>query len=101
MAGVDNGLDPDAGFRSLSPANDLPWLTGTVAPGASVLEFSVPLSTLFPSGVPSTGAAVGITVKLLNDAYGVDYANQTLPEDSGTHTVAAVAVFSVYPAGEY
>jgi hypothetical protein len=101
MASVQSGLDDSAGWRGLSPANDLPWLEGTVATGSDVVELSIPLATLWPGGVDQQGATVAVVVKLLADAFGVDYSNQTLPEDSQGATVSSVAVFRIYPPTAY
>jgi len=100
-AQVDEALDDAAGWRGLANLADLAWLTGTVKVGQDALEFSVAKSVLWPTGVPAAGARVAIVVKLLKDAYGVAYSNQTLPQDSGGSTVSSVVLFMVYPAGQY
>jgi hypothetical protein len=101
MAAVIDDVNEYAGWRGLTPVNDFPWLQGTVSVGTDAVEMSIPLTTLWPSGVDAAGQAVGVVVKLLKDTYGVEYSNQTLPEDTGTTAVNATAVFTVFPPGSY
>jgi hypothetical protein len=87
-----------AGWRKLDPLNNFPWLDGNaIASGA--LEFSLPLSALFPSGVPKAGVEVGLVVRLGNQ-FGSAYSNQSLPDavsgDSNT-IQGAVAKLTVFP----
>jgi hypothetical protein len=93
-------LSADAGWRGLSNPADLYWHTATVDAGAGQLECAIALATLWPGGVPVTGAPVALVVKIAN-ASGTQYADQTLPEEATTSTVTQVFTFSVFPAGSY
>ncbi len=97
MAEVADGLADSAGLRKLNPPYDFPWLSSTVSTSSDFIEIALPLSHLWPGSIPPNGARAAIVVKLLNDAFGVDYSNQTLPEDSGSDTVSSTAAFTVYP----
>ncbi len=99
MNEVINGLDDAAGWRSLSNPADLAWLTGTVDAGTGVLELSIPIATLWPSGVPAGGATAAVVVKIA-DYEGAAYANQTLPEEDTGATVSQVFTFRIRPASE-
>ncbi|MDY0001424.1 MAG: IPT/TIG domain-containing protein [Polyangia bacterium] len=100
MAEVMAGTSTEAGWRGLSPLGDLPWLTGTVDTGAHAVEASIPLATLWTSGVPSGGATVAVTVKL-GDYEGSSWAIQALPEQAGSSTVTQVFSFRIFPAGSF
>lgn len=97
MASVSGGTADSAGWRGLTPANDLPWLTGTLATGPSAVEGSIALSTLFPGGVPASGATLAVVVKI-GDYQGSAWATQALPEQAGTSTVTQVFSFRIFPA---
>jgi hypothetical protein len=102
MSEVIDGLDDAAGWRGLSNPADMPWLVGTVdaGPGSQALECAIALHTLWPGGVPTSGADAALVVKI-TDYEGNAYANQSLPEDAGGATASQVLVFRVYPASQY
>ena len=101
MATVNDGLDDSAGLRELDPPSDFPWFTSTVSTTTEFIEIAIPLSHLWPGGIPETGAHVGVVVKLLKDSFGVEYSNQTLPEDSSAESVGVTASFTIFPDGTY
>jgi hypothetical protein len=100
MAEVVGNVADGAGWRRLSPADNLPWISGTVNAGTQVLECSIPLATLWPGGIPQAGAEVGLVVKISNYE-GTAYANQTLPEENANATVSQILVFRIFPAGSF
>lgn len=91
------GLSGEAGWRSLSPWNDFGWILGDVNTGMEGMELAIPLATLFPTGIPASGAKVAVVVRVTY--YGDSYANQALPEGAtgeGSTQQSAVAVFTVF-----
>ena len=103
ISGSDLAGSVDAGWRGLTPADNFSWLDGTMLADADngVVEAAIPLSTIFPGGLPESGRTVGLVVKLTNNYGGFDgVSNQTLPgfyDEEAPETVAAVVVFHVVP----
>lgn len=87
MASYDDAdcdpLGAAAGWRQVggltNPA-DLAWLCGQVVANAAdgFVEASVPLSVLYPDGLPAGGADVGLVVRIVS-AEGNYLSNQSLP----------------------
>ncbi|MBN2495509.1 MAG: IPT/TIG domain-containing protein [Deltaproteobacteria bacterium] len=99
MAGVDAGLDVDAGLRGLLPVDDFPWLVSTVQTSTgeqSFAEAAVPWTSLFAGGLPAEGTRMAVFARLLNFD-GQYLSNQTLPADnpSSPEQIGAVFVFDV------
>ena len=92
-----DGLSDWAGWRALTPSDNFGWVPGDVVAGAGGMEMSIPLQTLFPTGVPAAGAKVAVVVRITY--YGESYSNQSLPmgvAGDGSTQQTAVAVFTVY-----
>jgi hypothetical protein len=102
-SGSDLGGANDAGWRELAPADEFPWIDGTVLADESngVVEVSIPLATIFPGGLPVSGKSVGLVIKLTNSYGGFDgLSNQTLPgffDEDAPETVGNIVVFHVVP----
>ena len=91
------GLSGEAGWRLLSPSDNFGWVVGDMITGTNAVEMSVPLATLFPTGIPASGVKVGIVVRITY--YGNAYPNQSLPmgvAGEGSTQQTAVAVLTVY-----
>ncbi len=89
-----------AGWRSLANVSDLGWLGGKlVAQSGKGVEASLPLSVLFPKGVPATGATVALFVKIVNGDGSVAPKDGALPDQkaSDATTIDSVATVRVYP----
>ena len=74
-----------AGWRALDNPVEFPWIQGSVVTqsGGNGVEAAIPLSTLFDAGIPPQGAAVAVTVRIVN-ADGQQTSNQSLPEQTPT-----------------
>ena len=73
MAGAA-GLESNAGWRSLSPADNFGWLAGPLAVSNGTIETSVALPEVH-------GNRIAIAVRIFN-AEGAFTSNQSLPEDA-------------------
>jgi hypothetical protein len=92
-----DGLSDVAGWRGLSPSDNFAWLAGDVVAGDGVVELAIPLGALYPTGVPASGGAVAIVVRITY--YGDNYANQSLPEGvpvDNPYQQTDAAVITVY-----
>ncbi len=74
-----------AGWRMLGNPADFAWvLTGgevLTDPDDGGVETWIPLSVLYPSGIPADGATLGLVVRLVNQD-GTATSNQALPADA-------------------
>lgn len=84
QAGDDLAKSTGAGWRGLQPADNFPWLQGTVkaSQADSGVEAAIPLQVLFPTGVPAQGATILWVVVLVNKD-GSAVSNQWLPGQIG------------------
>lgn len=96
--GTDLGKSTAAGWRGLQKVNDFAWLAGTVKAGSGAIEASIPLKTLYPMGLPSSGAELRVVV-VLGNANGAAISNQFVPSQPSqpdaltwTQTVAVKVV---------
>jgi hypothetical protein len=80
FAGGDAGQSKQAGWRALQKIDDFAWLTAPVVVGADKksLEAAIPLTTLYPNGIPATGHTLQWLAVIVN-ADGSAVSNQFLP----------------------
>jgi hypothetical protein len=88
-----------AGWRSFADPANLAWLCGRVVgnPEDGVLEASIPLSALYPQGVPTVGADVGLVVRIVSGE-GNYLSNQSLPplvDGGNVYEVVGVVRFRI------
>lgn len=99
MASQTTGKPADsakAGWRGLAKPADLSWLGGkVVAKTGSGVEASIPLKTLFPNGVPATGATVAFFVKVVNADGSVAPKNGAVPDQSSSKPAEIDTVLTV------
>ncbi|MBM4354961.1 MAG: hypothetical protein FJ109_14440, partial [Deltaproteobacteria bacterium] len=96
LEGEDLGGSTYVGWRGLEPTNNFPWLQGTVACTADMLEAAIPMATLFPNGKPAGGKKVALFVKVTNAYGGMDgLCNQTLPQFFNPEKIEEVAIVAV------
>ncbi len=97
--GSDLAKSLSAGWRSLAKPTDLAWLNGPVLSSANAIEASISLKTLYPQGIPATGAYLQILVALVN-ANGSSASNQFLPEQKAqadAQTFTVMQTVRIYP----
>lgn len=100
--GGDLALSTVAGWRGLDNASNFAWLEGKVigSTADSGLEASLPLSALYPGGVPKTGVTLAFVVVLLNKD-GTVVSNQAVPFQVGAadeKSITAVSKLRIFPA---
>ena len=93
--GGDLSLSTGAGWRNLDTPTNFSWLDGPViastdAPG---IEASLPLSVLYPGGVPSKGATLAFVVVLMSKDGSV-ISNQAVPFQAGAADEKTLTSFS-------
>ncbi len=86
--------------------SDLAWFRSTVSPGTGGLEMAVPLASLFPGGIPTTGQTVGIFVTATASTGDfVSLPDQVLPDQlvfaSPSRLIADVVTLRIFPDGQY
>jgi len=90
-----------AGWRWLSPVDNLPWISATVMCTASELEAAIGLDEALGGEIPENGRQVAVVVKLTNNYGGFEgMSNQTLPEYFDPQAVSVadkVVVVSIRP----
>lgn len=93
--GLDLAKSTAAGWRAFADTGNFAWLLGAIAgkPGTG-LEATIPLKTLYPNGIPGSGAAMRVVV-VLGNKDGAALSNQFLPEQGASTVTAALSVFAV------
>jgi hypothetical protein len=93
--GLDLAKSTLAGWRSFADTANFAWLLGAIAgkPGTG-FEATIPLKTLYPNGIPVTGAAMRVLV-VLGNKDGAAISNQFLPEQGASTVSAGLSVFPV------
>lgn len=88
-----------AGLRELSPVENLIWhfieLLISTDEINKVIEVSIPITTLWPSGLSTDGESLGL-VAMITNSDGTAYSNQFLP-DNTAFPVMSVSSFRVVP----
>ena len=110
FGGGDLALSTGAGLRGLDTPTNFAWLDAKISANAAAdmpgIEASLPLSTLYPNGVPKTGATLAYVVVLLNKD-GTVISNQVMPFQAGApakdpitgdSTLTTFAKLRVFPA---
>jgi len=88
----DLGQSAAAGWRAFAKLDDLAWIQSKLATDATGggIEAAIALATLFPGGVPASGAEVAVVVYLCNKD-GTALSNQTLPQQDSPASPAKIA----------
>ena len=113
-AAVANTFADEAGARDFGTDGlagdlfDFAWLRSTVSPGAGDenLEMAVPLTSIFPGGIPTTGQTVGIfvTATASNGNFPM-LQDWVLPDQlvfgTTSRLIADVITLRIFPDGQY
>lgn len=100
MASCAN-LEDAAGWRSLKPTSDLPWLPGQLQATPTGFEARIALATLYPAGMPAGGTSLAVVLRIVN-AGGSSLSNQVLPQQwfsDGTPGVPNAQPFALLTVG--
>ncbi len=90
-----------AGWRRLKPVDNLPWIDGQLQATATGFEARIALASLYPGGMPASGASLAVVLRIVN-ADGSVLSNQVLPSqwfNDGTTGVPNPQPFAVLSVG--